>query len=302
MSISQMKKFDKTITLCYDTQEIINSSPKKQIHVMSSLPMYPEERRQRILQLLKEQGRVMVADLSRQFGVSEVTVRGDLQALARDGKLIRTHGGAVPLSASPTEEDLRLERRERQHPQEKSVIGAAAADLVEEGDAIYLDASSTALAIARHLKDRRFITVLTSGLAVAQELVDAPGVTVVLAGGVLQKETASLIDPDGLAYFDKFNIQKCFFGAHGLTVSEGLTDISADVAAVKRALIARCRQIIAIIDASKWGRVGLATFVGIEELDMIITDYDAPEELVQQVRDLGVDVKLTEYRLLISEH
>ena len=255
--------------------------------------MYPEERRQRILQLLKGQGRVMVAELSKQFGVSEVTVRGDLQALAREGKLIRTHGGAVPVATASAEEDLRLESRERQHPQEKSVIGATAADLVEEGDAIYLDASSTALAIARHLKDRRFITVLTSGLVVAQELMDAPGVTVVLAGGILQKETASLIDPDGLAYFDKFNIQKCFFGAHGLAVPEGLTDISADVAAVKRALIARCRQIIAIIDASKWGRVGLATFATIEEINLVITDYDAPQELVQQVRELGVEVILT---------
>jgi len=190
---------------------------------------------------------------------------------------------------------LKLESRERQHPLEKSVIGAAAADLVEEGDAIYLDASSTALAIARRLKDRRFITVLTSGLAVAQELMDAPGVTVALAGGILQKETASLIDPDGLAYFDKFNIQKCFFGAHGLTLPEGLTDISADVAAVKRALLTRCRQVIAIIDASKWGRVGLATFASIDELDKVITDHDAPPDLVQQVRASGVQVILTEH-------
>ena len=234
----------------------------------------------------------MVADLSKQFGVSEVTVRGDLQALAQEGKLIRTHGGAVPAPVVPTEEDLKLERRERQHPREKSIIGAAAAALVEEGDAIYLDASSTALAIARHLKNRRFITVLSSGLAVAQELMDAPGVTVVLAGGILQKETASLIDPDGLAYFDKFNIQKCFFGAHGLAVPEGLTDISPDVAAVKRALIARCRQVIAVIDASKWGRVGLATFATVQELNLVLTDAEAPTTLVNQVRALGVDVRV----------
>ena len=260
------------------------------------MSLYPEERRQAILQLLHEQGRVMVADLSQRFGVSEVTVRGDLQSLARQGKLIRTHGGAVPVAApSPAEpllDDLRLERRQRQHPEEKSLIGVAAAALVEEGDAIYLDGSSTALAIARHLTDRRFITVLTSGLAVARELMDAPGITVVLPGGTIQKETASLIDADGLAYLDKFNIQKCFFGAHGLAISEGLTDISADVAEVKRALVARCRQVIAILDASKWGRVGLATFAAIEDIDRVITDADAPEEMVRQVREMGVEVKL----------
>ena len=258
--------------------------------------MYPEERRQHILQLLQEQGRVMVADLSQQFGVSEVTVRGDLQALAREGKLIRTHGGAVPGPAltTPADDELKLERRKKQHPQAKSLIGAAAAGLVEEGDAIYLDASSTALAIAQHLSELRFVTVLTSSLAVAQELMDATGVTVVLAGGILQKETASLIDSDALAYFDKFNIQKGFFGAHGLTLDAGLTDISADVAAVKRDIIARCRQVIAIIDASKWGRVGLATFATIDDLDLVITDADAPSDLVQQVRTAGVEVQLVE--------
>jgi DeoR family transcriptional regulator of aga operon/DeoR family fructose operon transcriptional repressor len=254
--------------------------------------MYPEERRLRILQLLKEEGRVMVADLSKQFGVSEVTVRGDLQSLARQGKLIRTHGGAVPTASGLVEEDLKLESRKRQHPQEKSAIGATAAALVEKGDAIYLDGSSTALAIARHLNAHQLVTVLTSSLAVAQELMDAPGVTVVLPGGTVQKETSSLIDADGLRYFDKFNIQKCFFGAHGLALAEGMTDISADVAVVKRALISRCRQIIAILDASKWGRVGLATFASIAEIDMVITDADAPEKLVAQVRAQGVEVRL----------
>ena len=234
----------------------------------------------------------MVADLSKQFGVSEVTVRGDLQALARQNKLIRTHGGAVPIASGAATEDLKLEQRKRQHPQEKNLIGAAAAAMVEKGDAIYLDGSSTALAIAQNLRDRQLITVLTSSLAVAQILMDAPGVTVALSGGILQRETASLIDADGLAYFDKFNIQKCFFGAHGLAIPEGLTDISADVAAIKRALTQRCRQVIAVIDASKWGRVGLATFAAIEAIDMVITDQDAPADRVRQVREMGVGVRL----------
>jgi DeoR/GlpR family transcriptional regulator of sugar metabolism len=108
----------------------------------------------------------------------------------------------------------------------------------------------------------------------------------------VQKETASLIDADGLAYFDKFNIQKGFFGAHGLAIPEGLTDISADVAVVKRSLITRCRQVIAILDASKWGRVGLATFASIEDIDKVITDADAPSDLVEQVRAAGVSVEL----------
>ncbi|NOX62549.1 MAG: DeoR/GlpR transcriptional regulator [Chloroflexi bacterium] len=253
--------------------------------------MYPQERRQAILRLLEKQGRVMVTELSKAFSVSEVTVRGDLQALAEQGKLIRTHGGAVPIGAS--EDNLKLERRKRQHPVEKSLIGVAAAAMVEKGDAIYLDGSSTALAIARNLKQHELVTVLTNSVAVAQELMGAPGVRVVLSGGALQPETASLIDVDGLSYFDKFNIQTGFFGAHGLAIPEGLTDISADVAAVKRELVGRCRQVVAIIDASKWGRVGLATFADITDIDLVLTDKDAPLELVRQVQRMGVEVKLT---------
>ncbi len=252
--------------------------------------MYPEERRQAILRLLQEQGRVMVAELSERFGVSEVTVRSDLQALAHQGKIIRTHGGAVP--APLDMEDINLERRKLQHIREKNAIGAAAAETIEEGDAVFLDSSSTALAIARNLKRKRFVTVLTSSLAVAQELLDAPGVTVVLSGGVLQRETASLVDVDGLKYFDKFNIRKGFFGAHGLAVPEGLTDISADVAAVKRELVRRCREVVAVLDASKLGRIGLATFAALEDVDLVLTDRNAPPEQVQRIRQAGIEVRL----------
>ena len=244
-----------------------------------------EERRQEILRRLESAGRVSVADLSQLFGVSEVTVRSDLQALAEQDLIVRTHGGAVL-------QDMALSHRRQQHIQEKSDIGQAAASLVEEGDAIYLDGSSTALAIAQNLKSHRRIMVITSGIALIQELFDAPGVNIVSPAGIVQRDTASLIDPDGLAYLDKFNIQKGFFGAHGLALPEGLTDISVDVAAVKRPLVQRCRQVIAVIDATKWGRVGVASFARMEDVNIVVTDRHAPPNLVEEVRALGVKVVL----------
>ena len=231
-----------------------------------------------------------MSELSQKFGVSEVTVRSDLQVLTQQGKILRTHGGAVP--AAPGLEDLRLERRRHQHPQEKGHIGAAAARMIEKGNAIFLDSSSTALAIAQQLKQYQYVTVITSSLAVAQELLDAAGVTVVMPGGAVQRHTASLIDVDGLAYLSRFNIQKGFFGAHGLAIPEGLTDISAEVAAVKQELVHMCRQVIAVMDASKWGRVGLATFAGLDDIDIVLTDLEAPPELVSQIRQHGIDVQL----------
>jgi DeoR/GlpR family transcriptional regulator of sugar metabolism len=113
-----------------------------------------------------------------------------------------------------------------------------------------------------------------------------------MPGGTLRRETASLIGVDGLEILQKFNIQKGFFGAHGISLPEGLTDVSADEAAVKRPLVAMCRQVVAVLDATKWGRVGLASFAGLEDVDCIITDRDAPADLVEQVRALGIEVIL----------
>jgi DeoR/GlpR family transcriptional regulator of sugar metabolism len=111
-----------------------------------------------------------------------------------------------------------------------------------------------------------------------------------MPGGQLRRETASLIGPDGLEMLHKFNIQKGFFGAHGLSVPEGLTDVSAAEAEVKRPLVAMCRQIVAVLDATKWGRVGLASFATLGEIDIVITDTLAPLAHIQEVRAAGVEV------------
>lgn len=250
--------------------------------------MYLEERRQEIVRRLNENGRVSVASLSQQFGVSEVTIRSDLKALAERNLLLRTHGGAVPAGGGLYELSLALRRQ--QQVKEKGRIGEVGAEMVSNGDAIFLDSSSTALAIAQRLKDRRHLTIITNSLVVAEEMLDAPGVMVVMPGGTLRRDTASLIGSDDLKTLEKFNIQKGFFGAHGINIPEGLTDVSAGEAEVKRPLVARCREVVAVLDATKWGRVGLASFAGLEQIDYIITDEDAPSDLVDQMCDLGIQV------------
>lgn len=246
------------------------------------------ERRQEILARVNQTGRAAVAELSQEYGVSEVTIRADLQALAESGLLLRTHGGAIPASASL--QYLSLSLRRQQQVQEKAHIGAAAASLVADGDAIILDSSSTALAIAQSLKNRRYLTVITNGLAIAQELLDATGVTVVVIGGTLRRDTASLIGTAGLEMVRRFNVQRGFFGAHGITLAEGLTDVSADEADVKRPLVAMCREVVAVLDATKWGRAGVASFAEISQLHTIITDTHAPADLVAAMRGAGVQV------------
>jgi DeoR/GlpR family transcriptional regulator of sugar metabolism len=248
------------------------------------------ERRQEILDQVNHSGRVAVAELSDKFGVSEVTIRADLQALAESNFLLRTHGGAIPHSAGL--QVLSLAMRQQQQAPEKGRIGAEAAAMIEDGDAIVLDSSSTALAIASYLKQRRYLTVVTNSLTVAHELLDAPGVAVVLPGGTVRRDTASLVGTDGLGLLGQFNLQKGFFGAHGITLAEGLTDVSAEEAEVKRPLVGMCRQVIAVVDATKWGRLGLASFANLEEVNTIVTDSHAPADQVAAVRDAGVEVVL----------
>jgi DeoR/GlpR family transcriptional regulator of sugar metabolism len=252
--------------------------------------LYPEERRQEILKRVGQQGRVSVTELSQQFGVSEVTVRNDLQALAERSLIVRTHGGAVLANPSPLVPSLAIRRL--QQPAEKDRIGFAAAALVCDGDAIILDSSSTTLAIAQRLKNHHDLTLITNSLAIAQEMLDAPGVTLVMPGGTVRRETASLVGPDGVDFLHKYNVQRGFFGAHGLSIAEGLTDVSAPEAELKRALVALCRQVIAVLDATKWGRVGVASFASLSQVHQVITDAHAPAELVRQVCDLGIDIKL----------
>jgi DeoR/GlpR family transcriptional regulator of sugar metabolism len=115
-------------------------------------------------------------------------------------------------------------------------------------------------------------------------------VAVIVTGGVLRQDTASMMGLEGLAVLRKYNIKTGFFGAHGLSFPEGLTDVSAGEAAVKQAVVALCRQVIAMIDATKWGRVGLASFARPEDIHRIITDQQAPTDLVEQARAFGAQV------------
>jgi DeoR/GlpR family transcriptional regulator of sugar metabolism len=253
---------------------------------MSSL--YPPERHQQILDLLATSGRVTVNNLSERFAVSEVTIRTDLQILADQGLLIRTHGGAVAANRAP---ELALTLRRQQQVAEKERIGAAAAAMVNNGEAVFLDTSSTSLSIAQNLRRHRDLTVLTNSLALAQSLLNVHSITVVVAGGILQRDTVSLVGTDGLEVLRRFNIQKGFFGAHGLDDRAGLTDVSAAEADVKRQVIPMCRQVIAVLDATKWGRAGLASFANLDQLHTIVTTEPVPAIIAERVRALGVQIQ-----------
>jgi DeoR/GlpR family transcriptional regulator of sugar metabolism len=253
--------------------------------------LFLQERLDQIASLLQEEGRVSVTDLSERFAVSAVTIRNDLALLKQQGRLVRTHGGAM---ARP---DLGLEPpafalRKELHLAEKERIGETAAALVRNGDSIALDASTTAWQIARHLKDRRELTVVTNGLFVALEFLESPGVTVVMPGGSLRAASASLVGDVGACILERYHVQKGFFGAGGFTLDEGLTDTNQYEVELKQRMVERSKEVIAIVDSSKWGQVTFASLASVDSLDRVITDGAAPEEMVADLRERGIKVML----------
>ena len=257
--------------------------------------LYRHERLDFILKQLYESGYVSVAELRDMLGVSAVTIRSDLDALEQAGQLLRTHGGAVPVTA--TEEQLSFSVRQRTNVEAKERIGAAAAQLVADGEAIVLDASTTAWHLARHLRSRRDLTVLTTGLYVALELLRASGISVMIPGGPVWREAAAVVGSWDRTMLEYGNLQKAFIGARGLTLEEGITDANQEEVSLKRDILASVSEVNVIVDASKLGKVAFATVASINEINRVITNQEALDDqvaaaVISGLRERGIEVML----------
>lgn len=250
--------------------------------------LYRQERLDAILQELQAMGSVSVTELTERFGVSAVTVRSDLDELERNGRVLRTHGGAIP--AHTGEGTLSFSVRQRENVQAKERIAQAAAELVTDGDSIVLDASTTAWHMARYLYSKRDLTVLTTGLYVALELLRSPSISVMVPGGLLWRDAASIVGTWDSGILEKGNLQKGFFGGRGLTLEEGLTDANPEEVALKRKLVSLVRQVNVLVDGSKFGKVAFASCALPQEIDCVITDEHAPAQLIKALQTQDVKV------------
>lgn len=245
------------------------------------------ERQQDILRLLDEQGRVSVPDLAGRFGVSVVTVRKDLELLERWRMLRRVRGGAVVFASA---DEGAFEMRLRHRAAAKQAIARAAARVVRDSDAIALDCSTTCYYLAQELRGRRGLVVLTNGLRAAEMLSDSDA-TVVMPGGTLRRSSWSLVGDIGDAFGGRGRIAHGFFGVRSVSPELGLLELSAEETAVKRRLVEVCDEVYGVFDSSKFGRFGLHPFAGPERITALITDADAPDEVVDQWRSVGVPVQ-----------
>jgi DeoR/GlpR family transcriptional regulator of sugar metabolism len=250
---------------------------------MLARTMLPAQRRQQILEAVRN-GSAHVGELAAAFGVSEMTVRRDLRDLERGGKLTRVHGGAVSVGAEPSFAEIAVERLEQ-----KDRIGAAAAALVSDGQTIMLDIGTTTLQLARHLRGRE-LTVITSNLAAYEELLPETGVELVLLGGVVRRNYRSLVGILAEDALRHLRADIAFLGAAGIEDDLGVLDTTMVEVPIKRAMMASAARSVLLVDSAKFAMRGVVRVCGAGELDVLVTDDDAPADRRAALRDAGVEV------------
>jgi len=244
--------------------------------------LLPAERRKTILSHLARHGFASVAELCQTFGVSEMTIRRDLSELEGQGMLQRTFGGAV--ATEPAFFEISINVKMGQFVEEKGRIGEAAAEMVENGDTVLIDAGSTTTQIAKNLGDKR-ITVIAGGLNIAAELSNSHHIDVLIVGGILRKGFLSMVGPQAEAFLRRVRVDKLFLGVEGVDVDGGLTVPDVIDAHTKRAMVKCATQTVVVADHSKLGRTTLSTIASLAEAGLLITDVGAPEEILEQIRE-----------------
>jgi DeoR/GlpR family transcriptional regulator of sugar metabolism len=247
---------------------------------------------QRVLQMLETRDSVLVTELAEAFSVSEVTIRSDLGELARQGLVARVRGGVRSLQ--PGQSELGFDFRLRLEVDRKRAIARAAAGMVGDGEAIALDASTTAYYLALELRGKRELVVVTNGVLVAASLADAPGINVLLTGGMLRLSAMSLVGDLGADLLRSTRINKGFLGARGLSIERGLMDLNPDEVRIKQEMAEACEQVVGILDGTKWQRSALLTFVATDDVDAIVTDSSAPADQVDEWRARGKEIVTAE--------
>lgn len=237
----------------------------------SSMPQTPAERRQAILDQVRDSGYVRAVDLTAALHVDSSTIRRDMERLERAGLIRRMHGGALPADPADTI-DTPYEVRRSQHLAEKAAIGAAAAALVEDGQTLLIDNGSTAYQVAASLGDHRGLTVVTNDLMVAMCLRNQGVHQVHVTGGLLLDTVFTLVGPVATRAVEDLHVDWAFLGAEGVDVEAGVTNINVVEIPLKQAMIAAARRVAVVADSSKLGRRSLATVCPLDDVDVVITD------------------------------
>jgi ribose transport system substrate-binding protein len=258
------------------------------------------ERRQQILRLLRDQPGIKVSELAKHLDVSEGTIRNDLAALDEEHLVMRVRGGAVarseahswspgwpPLHSEYSEHsDLRADSKQR--------IARWAAEIIENGDTILLDASNTVMYMAAFLRDHRNLTVVTNGIDVARRFAENISNTVILIGGILSSDGISVTGTVSEKLLNDLHVRRAFVSCSGFSVDTGLTEVDIRQAQIKSLMMRRAQEVIALVDSSKFGKVGITPFATIDQVSHIFTDSDVSADVIDQLREIGIELTVCE--------
>ncbi|WP_424929139.1 DeoR/GlpR family DNA-binding transcription regulator [Amaricoccus tamworthensis] len=248
--------------------------------------MFAEERRQQIVDLLRSAGQVRTRELSERFGVSEVTIRTDLDNLDDRELLKKTHGGAIALPQSAP--DAAFDRRMQSNADAKHRIGRMAAQQLVNSQSVIFDSGSTTMHIAMHMPQLRHVMVATPAMNIAQMLMDRPGLDVHMLGGRVDASTVStLVGPQQM---DGLLAHQVFMAAHAIDSSFDIVDQSEDVARSKRNLMQMARRVVLVVDSTKWDVGGPSKAFPLSRVDLVITDSGLPAPIRKRLRDRNIDV------------
>ena len=251
--------------------------------------MLAVERRSKIEDIITENKSVLVTELAKQFDVTPETIRGDLLKLEKQGVLVRTYGGATLAASSGSE--LSYKERDVVNAEAKHKIGTRAADMIRNGETIFLDASTSSLWLARNIKNKEGLTVITNAVNIVLELAECENIKLICTGGSLNTRNMSYTGRFAERMItENLTADKCFFSCKVVTVSRGMTDESEDEAEIKRAMMQASDSVIFLCDHNKLGRKGIPVIASIDKIDMLITDIRPDHEWHAAMQEAGVRV------------
>ena len=253
--------------------------------------MLRKERQQQILNMLHKQGSVEIPELAEAFGVSIITIRRDFDEMVEEGLIKKVYGGAVlaPQTTQEPEAQRLFHTRLEHNHREKKAIGIAAASLAKEGETIVLNIGTTALEIAKNLRNAEDLTVLTNSIPILSELASTR-LNVYSLGGKLRGSEFALHGSLAFNSLNNFCVDKAFIGAGGITLENGITDHNRDSAELCSAIVNRSRKTILVTDSSKFGRDASAVVGPLSIVDTIITDSGIPAEYAEGLRSMGIEL------------
>lgn len=254
---------------------------------MSGHDALPQERQQLILRQLRERGRVVSAELAQAFGVSEDSVRRDLRELAARGLCRRVYGGALP----PTPTFAPLPQRHGEHPGRKRALARAAVQALRPGRVLLIDAGSTNAAIAEALPEGMDLTVATNAPDIAHRLVGRAGVELLLIGGRVDPRIGAAVGAQALESLRGLRADLCFPGACAIDAARGLWGVDGEETLFKRAMIEASAETVVVATTDKLGADARHWVAGLDAIDRLVVEHDAPDALLETFRAQGVAVQ-----------